>query len=300
MKIAICGDPHIQDRNLRSRKDEYFDTVYRKLDEILSNNDKIIFLGDMFTNPTIPFLYLNKLIALFAKHRGKAISLIGNHDVYNYNVNTLPKTTMGLLSNVGLLEVVKEGSFTVSNLVFNVIPLSMDLNKVPVDTTNTRILLGHCYFENNLDVKYSLTREQIEKLNYKYVFLGHDHQNHESKQYGNSILLRPGSMTRYEGNPYNLTRTPQYIQIDTDKNTMNYIPFTVEPPEVVFSEEYISGKSDGKVVNVLNLDDIISGGYSYKAKSSNSIVKELDELGIDQESFDYLRDIHLDENVIFN
>ena len=298
MKLAIVGDPHVIDLKPRCRKDNYFDVVLGKIETVLTENDIVIFLGDIFSHPTVPFLHLNRIIELFAKYRHKQIiSIVGNHDVYSYNIGSLPKTTLGLLDTIGLVDV-KTAGFDAGGLHFEVVPLSMDLSLLPVDT-NKSVLLGHCFFENNLDPKYSITEADILRLNYRYIFLGHDHSPYETKKIGESYLIRPGSLTRYEADPYNLKRIPGYIQINLNLGGMEYKYLDVTPAESIFHEDFLRGKVNDKPIDILDLESIING-FSRRTVTGKTVLKVLYELKASEESLEYLRGVHTLENVPYN
>ena len=64
MKIAIVGDPHIS-TGFRARVDEYLRTVLNKIEQIAEENDKVIFLGDVFDASSMSTYVFNTVYKLF-------------------------------------------------------------------------------------------------------------------------------------------------------------------------------------------------------------------------------------------
>ena len=156
--IAILVDPHITDRH-RCRKDDFLETALAKLDYVASENDYVIILGDLFhTNSNSNYIFY-KMYKLFTKHLGKFYAIPGNHDLIHNNINALEKTTIGSLALTGALNLnFKE--FTLEGITFGVSHVMKDLSKIPVDESNSKILLGHNYLEPVGAEKEWFTKEQ--------------------------------------------------------------------------------------------------------------------------------------------
>lgn len=91
-KILVIGDQHLDVTTPRSRKDDYCEALFAKLEEIHSlaverEADHIIWLGDMFHRQDavrVPHVLVNRLIHYFKRlKRSKIRSLVvmGNHDI---------------------------------------------------------------------------------------------------------------------------------------------------------------------------------------------------------------------------
>lgn len=288
-KIGILIDPHIMDR-CRCRSDNFFDTVLKKLDYIASNNDYVVICGDLFHTNTNSHLIFNQVYKLFTKHKGKFFAIPGNHDLLHNNISMLEKTTIGSLALTGALHL-EFTSFTIDGVDFQVSNVIKDLTKIPVDKGNSKILIGHNYFELEAAPKESFTREELEKLNYRLVFLGHEHRPFAEEHIGNSTVIRMGSLTRIDTQPYNKERGIFYYQFDTE--TFQYeqkeVPHKVAK-DVFTVEAYQRIGRKKEDISFIQIGKVLA---KFKKKDSkvNSLHAKLLKIASEQE-IDYIRSLH--------
>jgi len=290
-KIAVCTDVHICERNMRCRKDNYLEAALSKLDYIANNSDKVIVAGDLFhicSNSTYLF---NKCYNFFSKHKNKFIIVPGNHDTFHGNYTMLDRTTLGSLYYTDAIDLRMSG-FEIDGVEFEVSLVMKDTESIPVDTDNNKILIGHNYYEMDLAPKESLTKEDIKKLNYYMVILGHDHKPYEEEFVGNSILIRMGSLTRIDVQDYNENRELCYYEIDS--KTKDYTRKVV--PCKNTNEVYIDGafKKIGKKHNTMSFTDIADVLEKFKKQSEGNISlhKVLKRLKTPEKSIDYVKQVH--------
>lgn len=288
-KIGILIDPHITDRH-RCRCDNFLETALNKLDFVASNNDYVIICGDLFHTNTNSHFIFNKVYELFTKHKGKFFAIPGNHDLLHNNIGMLNKTTLGSLALTGALNL-QFDKFKIDNVEFQVSLVIKDMNKIPVDETNSKILIGHNYLELEGSPKESFTRDEIRKLNYKLVFLGHEHKPYDEEYLGNSTLIRMGSLTRIDTQPYNKERGIFYYQLDS--NTLDYIKVEVphSPSEKIFTEEAykrIGRKKED--ISFIQIGDVLSR-FKKKVGGSNSLHEKLVKIATEKE-IDYIKELH--------
>ena len=293
-KIGILIDPHITDRH-RCRCDNFLETALNKLDYVASNNDYVIICGDLFHTNTNSHLIFNRVYKLFTKHMGKFFAIPGNHDLLHNNIGMLEKTTIGSLSLTGALHL-EFDKFKIDGVDFQVSHVMKNLEKVPVDETNSKVLIGHNYLEPVGTEKEWFTKEERRKLNYKLVFLGHDHQPHEEEYIGNSTLIRMGSLTRIDTQPYNKERGIFYYQLDTE--TMNYerkeVPY--ESADKIFTvEAYQRIGRKKEDISFIQIGNVLSK-FKKKDNTSNSLHQKLKQIATDQE-IDYIKTLHELNNI---
>ena len=293
-KIGIVVDPHITDRH-RCRQDNFLETVLSKLDYVATNNDYVLVLGDLFhTNSNSNYIFY-KLYKLLMKHKGKFLAIPGNHDLLHNNLNMLEKTTIGSLALTGALNLKFKG-FKIDNAEFEVSHVMKNLGAIPVDTENKKILIGHNYFEMGLAPKESLTREDLAKLNYNLVFLGHDHCPYEEEFIENSILIRMGSLTRIDTQEYNKTRKIYYYQLDS--KTLEYEKLEVPSKEI--SEVYTPEAFDRigrkrEDISFIQIGDALAK-FKKKTTGVNSLHERLVKIANEHE-IDYIKSLHELNNV---
>ena len=293
-KIGIFIDPHITDRH-RCRCDNFLETALKKIDFIASNNDYVIICGDLFHTNTNSHLIFNKVYKLLMKHHGKFFAIPGNHDLLHNNVSMLEKTTIGSLALTGALKLMLT-PFRIDNAWFEVSLVIKDLEKVKRDETNSKILIGHNYIEPVGTEKEWFTRDEIRKLNYKLVFLGHDHQPHEEEYIGNTTLIRMGSLTRIDTQPYNKNRGIYYYQLDSETLEYERKEVPCESAQKIFTVEAYNRigrkKEDITFVQIGNA----LAKFKKKDNLNNSLNEKLKKIATPQE-IEYIKTLHELNNI---
>ena len=293
-KIGIFIDPHITDRH-RCRCDNFLETALKKIDYVASNNDYVIICGDLFHTNTNSHLIFNKVYKLLMKHHGKFFAIPGNHDLLHNNVSMLEKTTIGSLALTGALKLMLT-PFRIDNAWFEVSLVIKDLEKVKRDETNSKILIGHNYMEPVGTEKEWFTRDEIRKLNYKLVFLGHDHQPHEEEYIGNTTLIRMGSLTRIDTQPYNKNRGIYYYQLDSETLEYERKEVPCESAQKIFTVEAYNRigrkKEDITFVQIGNA----LAKFKKKDNLNNSLNEKLKKIATPQE-IEYIKTLHELNNI---
>lgn len=289
-KIGIVIDPHLTARH-RCRKDNFLLTALQKLDYVASQNDYVIICGDLFHLNSNPDYIFYSVCSLLNKHKGKFIAIPGNHDLLHNNFSALDHTTIGSLALTGALDL-KFKEFSIGNANFVVSHVKKDLDKIPIDVSNSKVLLGHNYVELPGAPDESFTKDELRKLNYKLVFLGHDHKPYEEELLGESILIRMGNLTRIDTQPYNISRKIFYYQLDSD--TLEYEK--KEVPTKPIEEVYIEGafkatKSRKEDLTFIKIGDALSK-FKKKTNEVHSLNKKLIKIGCTQKEIDYIKGLH--------
>lgn len=293
-KIGIVIDPHITDRH-RCRCDNFLDVALKKLDYVATQNDYVIICGDLFHTNTNSHLIFNKVYKLFTKHRGKFFAIPGNHDLLHNNISMLEKTTIGSLFLTGALHL-EFDKFEIDGVGFQVSHVIKDMDKVPVDDTNSKVLIGHNYMEPIGTEKEWFTKEEIRKLNYKLVFLGHDHQPHEEEYLGNSVLIRMGSLTRIDTQPYNKERGIFYYRLNT--KDMSYTKEEVPHADAqkIFTVEAFQRIGRKKEdITFIQIGNVLSK-FKKRDNANNSLHSKLSKIATDRE-IEYIKALHDLNNV---
>ena len=288
-KIGIVIDPHITDRH-RCRQDNFLEVVLEKLNYVASNCDYVIICGDLFhTNSNSNYIFY-RTYKLLTKHKGKFFAIPGNHDLLHNNLNMLEKTTIGSLALTGALNL-KFKEFEIDGVSFGVSHVMKDLTKVPVDKENKKILIGHNYLEMEGSPKESLTKDEIRTLNYKLVFLGHEHKPYEEEQLGNSTLIRMGSLTRIDTQAYNKSRKIYYYELDSE--TLDYRKVEVpckEASEIFTMEAFQRIGKKKEDISFVQIGDILAK-YKKRDSVNNSLHAKLLKIATERE-IDYIKSLH--------
>lgn len=293
-RVGILIDPHVTDRH-RCRQDDFLSTVINKLDYIATNNDYVIICGDLFhTNSNSNYIFY-LMYELFMKHKGKFYAIPGNHDLLHNNISMLKKTTIGSLSKTGALNL-EFTNFQIDGVNFQVSHVMKDLSKIPVDSENKSILIGHNYLEMALAPKESLTREEIRGLNYRLVFLGHDHAPYDEEVLGNSVLIRMGSLTRIDTQEYNKKRGIYYYQLDTASLEYEKKEVPHESAEKIFTPEAFDRIGRRKEeISFVQIGDVLSR-FQKRTTGINSLHEKLSQIANERE-IEYIKGLHELNNI---
>lgn len=126
-RALYLTDLHIMARTPRFRRDDYFDVMMAKLDEVIEISVKhevnhILLGGDIFHTPSPAFSTLNAVASRFKRMKAESnydteISIaLGSHDKYGYQSKTLKRTGVGLLKASGVIDNLLHPEYIVSGL----------------------------------------------------------------------------------------------------------------------------------------------------------------------------------------
>jgi DNA repair exonuclease SbcCD nuclease subunit len=229
------------------------------------------------------------------KHKGKFFAIPGNHDLLHNNISMLEKTTIGSLALTGALHL-EFDKFTIEGVDFQVSQVMKNMEKLPVDDTNSKVLIGHNYMEPVGTEKEWFTKDEIRKLNYKLVFLGHDHQPHEEEYIGNSTLIRMGSLTRIDTQPYNKERGIFYYQLDTSDLSYAQKEVPHEEAQKIFTVEAFQRIGRKKEdITFIQIGNVLSK-FKKKDNANNSLHAKLKKIASEKE-IEYIKALHELNNV---
>ena len=256
---------HLQEQSPRSRKDSYPTTVLEKLEYIVeqanSNNAITIFLGDLFNAVNMPMNYFYRVVDVFKKFNKVPLIIAGNHDFPRNNESMLPRTPLGLLNNIGLIEYLQH--YEVENKV--VIEGSHYWQQIPKAGQESetaipmkKICVAHCFYEDNFAQEHNLHIKDILELGYDYYILGHDHTPYEDIEVGNSKIYRIGSLTRGTAADKQLIRDNVFIlEYDTELDMFSRIAVPCLPAKEVFNESVFLRKEEQKLDTQKVLDNLV-------------------------------------------
>ena len=284
--IAFVGDIHLQFNNPSSRVDNYFEAILNKIQQIMKENKYIVSLGDLFSNPVLDIQGTMMFIELLKRYKeqgGTWIEILGNHVLYNWQLNTINKTTLGLLHKLGLIKILDRSSQIENTLnsieiedwiiIPNLLNTPKEILKAPQDKS---ILVGHCYYAFERDKKHSIEYEDLKEKGYKYCFLGHDHQPYKPKVIENTTLYRPGSLAREAAHSYNFDRKIIYYQLDLDTDKIQSVEVECEPASEVFSIEANERHNDTTPKYVYDMEELMKS-FKNRKTVNISIKKMLEE-----------------------
>lgn len=304
-KIAVTIDPHLVERNHRCRRDNFFETALGKLEYLAKNNDYVVIAGDLFHVSGNSTWFFNVVYSLFKRYRGKFHAIPGNHDVFHRNLAALDKTTLGSLYYTDVLDVHTK-PWEIEGVRFVPVLINTDVDSIPVDESGNSILIGHKFFEQGFDPDESLFKDDIRRLGYNLVFLGHDHQPYDEEFIGDSTVIRMGSLTRIDTQRYNKDREINYYQITTlgdgeYQYEKKIVPY--KPSKDVYSEEAYNSmgikKTEGSTsIPFTQLGDVLAK-LTKTTTGINSLDRTLRALGTPEKSISDIKWRHELNNVVY-
>lgn len=237
--ICFVGDLHLKCKSPISRRDDYPAVILSKLESLINtaksfNCDKIMLLGDVFDSHITTLPYLAKVINTFRKISDSGIdvyTIVGNHDIKNNRMDSLDSSALGILISTGYLKLAPR-NLTIDDTSFNCF-------HYPEELTNNNescysVCVAHRYYEFGLSWD-SLTSEDLKSLNYDAMILGHYHVPCDTLSIEDTLLYRPGSLSRSTSEPYNKLRTPRVLMFNCLNHKTVYVDIPCERADKIFT-----------------------------------------------------------------
>ena len=219
MKVYFVPDVHLQEHSPRSRKDAFPTTILEKLEFIVDyvnkNKGMCYFLGDLFNAVNMPMIYFYRVVDVFKKFEQVPNIIVGNHDYPRDKEDMLPRTPLGLLMNIGLINLMN-----LSHVVDDKVAISgfsyWEKIEPALEDSYKHICLAHCFYENGYVEEHNLTDKKCRELGYDYYVLGHDHTPYQTIEKSSYKVYRVGSISRGTADDNQLTRDyVSFLEYDT-------------------------------------------------------------------------------------
>ena len=237
--IIFVGDLHLKGSSPISRVDDYPTVILNKLESLINTAksfscDKIMLLGDVFDSHITTLPYLAKVINTFRKISDAGIdvyTIVGNHDIKNNRMDSLDSSALGILISTGYLKLAPR-NLTIDDTSFNCF-------HYPEELTNNNescysVCVAHRYYEFGLSWD-SLTSEDLKSLNYDAMIIGHYHVPCDTLSIEDTLLYRPGSLSRSTSEPYNKLRTPRVLVFNCLNHKTVYVDIPCERADKIFT-----------------------------------------------------------------
>lgn len=263
MKLLFFTDTHIRGTSPKNRKDDFVDTLEKKLYEILDiisreDIDYVLHGGDLFDRPDVSVSVVSRFAKILKQFKIPIYMISGNHDIYGHNPKTINRTMIGLLSELGILNIINQGDKVILSKNHIKVQVTGQPYVYDIDSLNYK----KYYTVNNVDenVDYSihlvhgmlLNKPFIKGIPYTLVdsikdtladitLSGHYHSGFSDIQIDNKYFINPGSMVRISNSLQEMNRKPKVLIISlTDKIDISYINLkTAKNGESVLDREEI-------------------------------------------------------------
>ena len=237
--IIFVGDLHLKGSSPISRVDDYPTVILNKLESLINTAksfscDKIMLLGDVFDSHITTLPYLAKVINTFRKISDAGIdvyTIVGNHDIKNNRMDSLDSSALGILISTGYLKLAPR-NLTIDDTSFNCFHYPEELTNN--NESRYSVCVAHRYYEFGLSWD-SLTSEDLKSLNYDAMILGHYHVPCDTLSIEDTMLYRPGSLSRSTSEPYNKLRTPRVLVFNCLNHKTVYVDIPCERADKIFT-----------------------------------------------------------------
>lgn len=237
MKLLFFTDTHIKGTTPKNRKDNFYETLKRKFNEIcdISNELKVDFIlhgGDWFDRPDISPSIVREF-AIIIKSFGKEVyTVAGNHDIYGHNPGTISRTMLGILEGTGVVNLLKDDdevilqrggvSLQLTGKSYNYDIDGQDYAKYYIVKKSSKVdyainivhgmLLKKPFYEG---IQYTLL-DDIKDTEADITFAGHYHSGFGVKNIKDKYFINPGSIVRVSNSISEIERKPKVVYIELE------------------------------------------------------------------------------------
>lgn len=252
-KILTMADIHICDKNPMSRKDDYLEAIFGKLEQIkqialTSNVDVVICSGDIFhlKSPIKNSHYLvGRLIKLFKSFPCPILTIYGSHDLSQDNLLNLPKQPLNTLFEAGACKLLTDE--TIGNIRFFAVnyqknPGYRSFNKEKKEE-KIQVCVAHLFASSKFDEFFGekvFKYQELSKLSPDIFIFGHYHPDQGIEIHNKKFFVNVGAISRGSLNSDNLDRIPKValLKIHTDYTiSAQEIKLKVEDSKDIFDLE---------------------------------------------------------------
>lgn len=255
MKFLFFTDVHAKSQNPAGRKDNYLSTVIYKLHQvsIIGNTHHVDFYmcgGDLFDIPSPSNACVTRISRVLRNFEKPIYTVVGSHDHFNYNFETLERSALGILDASGVVYICKE-TLDFPDSVFYFSHHSNVSQKGVNDFTVTKKfdlsnnkkhvhIIHNSFFDKPIMGEYFLPEEYPNTF-MNLVLSGHIHIPFSAKNSDGVVFENPGSLLRVKRNE---DHHPSVLVIDTQN--LHIQRFEIPHGEDVFKErqEEIDSVSD--------------------------------------------------------
>jgi DNA repair exonuclease SbcCD nuclease subunit len=258
LRFLYLTDTHLRGTAPAARKDDFAASVKAKLAEVVElaetlNAAAVVHGGDLFDLPEPGVGQVGEYLEILSKLHVPLFVVPGNHDVYGHNPSTLPRTILGLLARVGVVQilgrepVIIEGGGVRVRLTGQGFHPEMDRRGPAEDYAVPPSAADGCDYAVHVVHGMLLPRAEISSAPFlpaataaedvlavtgaDYTLAGHYHSPWEMHVDGRTAA-NPGALVRVTSEARELARRPQVMVIEACRDGIRhrYIPLSSARP----------------------------------------------------------------------
>lgn len=257
MRLLFFTDSHIRGTSPKNRKDDYVDTLEKKFLEIvdiINNNDidYVLHGGDLFDRPDVSIAITSQFSKVLKMIKVPFYIVSGNHDVYGHNPKTMNRAMIGLLSELGIFNIINQNEkvflekgdtkvqVTGQPYVYNIDDPINRKCYILEEVDNTVKYAIHIVHGMLLDkpfikgVPYTLV-DDIKDTKANITLAGHYHSGFDKIVIDGKYFINPGSIVRISNSLREIDRKPKVIIIDLND-------------DIKISNVYLQSALDGDII----------------------------------------------------
>jgi len=218
--------------------DNYAETLKTKLKEIgdivkEENIDFVLHGGDLFDRPDVSVSIVSEFAQIFQNYSAPIYIVSGNHDIFGHNPETLDRTMLGLLCNLGVLNLVNnkrivlEKEFKVQ-LTAAPYVYSMD-EKSNRENYIVRDVDKECKYALHMTHGFLIDKPFIKEVSHTLLedikdtladitFAGHYHYGFKTTEIDGKYFVNPGALIRISNSLAEIKRKPKVNIVTLDDN----------------------------------------------------------------------------------
>jgi DNA repair exonuclease SbcCD nuclease subunit len=297
MKFLYFTDSHIRGTTPKNRKDNFYETLQNKFQEIKEISDDldidyILHGGDWFDRPDISPSIVREF-AILIKDFGKPVyTVAGNHDIYGHNPETLGRTMLGILEGTGIVRIInydeevllekngirvqltgKSYNYEIDQEDFKkyyVVRKRKDADYA-INIVHSMLLLKPFYE----GIPYTLI-DDIKDTQADITFAGHYHSGFGIKMRDLKYFINPGSIVRISNSLSEINRKPSviYAELQDDIDVREIELKTALPGDDVLDREKLEVSKD-RNLKLHQFYESITASGEYRKIDIARIIEEI-------------------------
>ncbi len=272
-RILFATDIHFRSTKPISRLDkDFFSTILGKIQEIkemAEHVDLVLLGGDIFDRPDCPHSVVIKVNRAFSNFPCPVYSVIGNHDIFGYEGQTVDATALGSLFEMGEVKRLDALHPAPGISIYGMHAFDKEVWQVP-ESKGTKILVSHKLITTVTipNCKTFMAKDIAAQTNADIVLSGDIHFPHVVTE-NDKLMVNPGSLSRLSIDDRD--RQPQIaiITIDGGEIECDLKTIGVKPANTIFDLKAYSERMASEAHQDSMRDTFVHAVLSVKAKTNN-------------------------------